>query len=85
MGNKRNRRSRRLETPSPERELNETQVETSTQGNNTLINTESNTQGKSADLKRNKSILKHRTKRQNRNANTDSPVPFKLKTKTVRK
>ena len=45
MGNKRNRRSRRLETPSPERELNETQVETSTQGNITLTNTESNTQG----------------------------------------
>ena len=37
MGNKRNRRSRRLETPSPERELNETQVKTSTQGNITLI------------------------------------------------
>ena len=34
-----------METPSPERELNETQVETSTQGNITLTNTESNTQG----------------------------------------
>ena len=46
MENKRNRRSWILETPSPERELNETQVETSTQGNITLTNTESNTQGK---------------------------------------
>ena len=45
MGNKRSRRSRRLETPSPERELNETQVETSTQGNITLTNAESNTHG----------------------------------------
>ena len=34
-----------MENPSPERELNETQVETSTQGNITLTNTESNTQG----------------------------------------
>ena len=45
MGNKRNRRSRRLGTPSPERELNETQVETSTQGNITLTNAESNIHG----------------------------------------
>ena len=34
-----------METPSPERGLNDTQVETSTQGNITLTNTESNTQG----------------------------------------
>ena len=38
MGNKRNRRSRRHETPSPERELSETQVETPMQGNETLTN-----------------------------------------------
>ena len=45
MGNKRSRRSRRLGTPSPERELNETQVDTSTQGNITLTNAESNIHG----------------------------------------
>ena len=38
MGNKRNRRSRRHETPSPERELSETRVETPMQGNETLTN-----------------------------------------------
>ena len=38
MGNKRNRRSRRHETPSPEQELSETQVETPMQGNETLTN-----------------------------------------------
>ena len=38
MGNKRNRRSRRHETPSPERELSETQVETPMQCNETLTN-----------------------------------------------
>ena len=38
MGNKRNRRSRRLETPSPDRELSEAQVETPMQGNGTLTN-----------------------------------------------
>ena len=38
MGNKRNRRSRRHETPSPERELSETQVETPMQGNETKCN-----------------------------------------------
>ena len=38
MGNKRNRRSRRLETPSPERESERTQVETSVTGNETLTN-----------------------------------------------
>ena len=44
MGNKRNRRSRRLEAPSPERDLSETQVETSNQGNDTLTNVDSNIQ-----------------------------------------
>ena len=44
MGNKRSRRSRRLATPSPERGPNETLVETSTQGNITLTNTDPNTQ-----------------------------------------
>ena len=38
MGNKRNRRSRRLETPSPDRNPIEVQVDTSTQGNETLNN-----------------------------------------------
>ena len=36
MGNKRNWRSRRLETPSPDRNPIEAQVDTSTQGNETL-------------------------------------------------
>ena len=38
MGNKRNRRSRRLVTPSPEREIERTQTETSISGNVTLNN-----------------------------------------------
>ena len=38
MGNKRNRRSRRNETPSPDRDLGEAQVETSMQGYETLTN-----------------------------------------------
>ena len=38
MGNKRNRRSRRLETPSPERERERTQVETPITGNESLTN-----------------------------------------------
>ena len=38
MGNKRNRRSRRLETPSPDRNPIEAQVDTSAQGNETLTN-----------------------------------------------
>ena len=38
MGNKRNRRSRRLETPSPEREIERTQTETPISGNVTLTN-----------------------------------------------
>ena len=36
MGNKRNRRSRRHETPSPDRELSEAQVETPKQGSEIL-------------------------------------------------
>ena len=36
MGNKRNRRSRRHETPSPDRELSEAQVETPMQGNESV-------------------------------------------------
>ena len=39
MGNKRNRRSRRLTTPSPEREVSETRVDSSETGNITLTNT----------------------------------------------
>ena len=46
MGNKRNRRSRRLGTPSSERSLSEVQVDTSPQGNDTLVNVDSNIQGK---------------------------------------
>ena len=38
MGNKRNRRSRRLETPSPEREIGGIQTETHISGNVTLTN-----------------------------------------------
>ena len=38
MGNKRNRRSRRLETPSPEREIDRIQTETPISGNVTLTN-----------------------------------------------
>ena len=38
MGNRRNRRSRRLETPSPERSVERTQVETPNTGNITLTN-----------------------------------------------
>ena len=36
MGHRRNRRSRRLETPSPDREVERTQVETPITGNETL-------------------------------------------------
>ena len=45
MGNKSNRRSRRLETPSPDRELSEAQVETPMQGNETLTNVSTVIQG----------------------------------------
>ena len=38
MGKKRNRRSRRLETPSPQREIGNTQVESPHTGNETLTN-----------------------------------------------
>ena len=44
MGNKRNRRSRRLATPSPDSELSETQVETPNQGNVILTNPNVNVQ-----------------------------------------
>ena len=37
MGNKRNRRSRRLETPSPDREAEVTQIETPKTGDETLV------------------------------------------------
>ena len=49
MGNKRNRRSRRLETPSPEREVNNTQLETPNTGNETLTNLNENVQGNLGD------------------------------------
>ena len=42
MGNKRNRRSRRLETPSPEREENRTRVDSPETGNMTLTNSNLN-------------------------------------------
>ena len=38
MGNRRNRQSRKLETPSPDREVEVTQVETPNTGNETLTN-----------------------------------------------
>ena len=38
MGNRRNRRSRRLESPSPERETSEVRIETPSQGIETLTN-----------------------------------------------
>ena len=44
MGNKENRRSRRLCSPSPDKDYSETQAETSTQGNDTLINADHNAQ-----------------------------------------
>ena len=47
MGNKRNRRSKRLRTLSPEGDLSEIQLETSTQGNDTIVNIETNAQGTS--------------------------------------
>ena len=47
MENKRNRKSRRLRILSPEGALSEIQLETSTQGNDTIVNIESNAQGTS--------------------------------------
>ena len=44
MGNKRNRRSRRLATPSPEREVNETRVDSPETGNIPLTNSNLNVQ-----------------------------------------
>ena len=44
MGNKRSRRSRRLATPSPEREVSETRVDSSETGNLTLTNSNLNVQ-----------------------------------------
>ena len=44
MGNKRNRRSRKLETPSPEREVNNTQLESPNAGNETSTNINVNVQ-----------------------------------------
>ena len=45
MGNKRNRRSKRLDTPSPEREEERTQVETPNTGIVTLTIVDSESQG----------------------------------------
>ena len=45
MGNRRNRRSRRLETPSPDREVEVTQVGTPITGNETLTNVNTIIQG----------------------------------------
>ena len=44
MGNRRNRRSRNLETPSPETEVDETRVETPNAGNITLTKVNSENQ-----------------------------------------
>ena len=57
MGNKRNRRSRRLGTPSPERSLTEVQVETPTQGNDTLVNVDSNIQGNLDNFERGSQLI----------------------------
>ena len=53
MGNKRNRRSRRLKTPSPEREVNNTQLETPKTGNETLTNSNVNVQGDLGNISEN--------------------------------
>ena len=45
MGNKRSRRSRRLETPSPDREVEVTQIETPKTGNEALIDLSNVAQG----------------------------------------
>ena len=45
MGIKRNRRSRRLETPSPDREVEVTQIETPKTGNETLVDISNVVQG----------------------------------------
>ena len=45
MGNKKNRRSRRQETPSTDRDLSETRIETPIQGNETLDNVNTVIQG----------------------------------------
>ena len=44
MGNKRNRQSRKLETPSAQRGMNNTQIETSNTGKNTLTLSKVNVQ-----------------------------------------
>ena len=49
MENKRNRRSRRFETPSPDREVDVTQVETPNTGNGTLGNLNIEVQDKSGE------------------------------------
>ena len=49
VGNKRNRCSRRLETPSSEREVNNTTLETPNTGNETLTNSNVNVQGDLGD------------------------------------
>ena len=50
MGNKRNRRSRRLATPSPEREVNETRGDSPETGNITLTNSNLNAQESLGEL-----------------------------------
>ena len=49
MGNRRYRRSRRLETPSPDREVEVTQVGTPITGNETLTNVNTVNQGDSGE------------------------------------
>ena len=44
VGNKRNRRSRRLATPSPDREFKETRIDSSESGKITLTNSNANVQ-----------------------------------------
>ena len=49
MGNKRSRRSRSLETPSPESEVNNSQLETPNPGNESLTSLSLNVQGDLGD------------------------------------
>ena len=50
MGNKRSRRSRRLETPSPDREVEVTQIETPKTGNEALIDLSNVAQGNLGEI-----------------------------------
>ena len=59
MGNKRNRRSRRLATPSPGREMSETRVDSPETGNMTLTNSNLNVQGSLGELTLENQLREH--------------------------